>query len=102
MTGDFPPETIDHINRVRDDNRWRNLRPVSQKENSRNQKIYSTNTSGISGVTWRKQDKVWRSTIGVANKVSHLGSFNNLFEACCVRKAAELKYGFHQNHGRKP
>lgn len=36
MTGEWPRRTIDHINRVRDDDRWENLRDVSQRENTLN------------------------------------------------------------------
>tara|TARA_R110000765_G_scaffold23889_1_gene60073 strand:- start:1652 stop:1879 length:228 start_codon:yes stop_codon:yes gene_type:complete len=34
--GDWPVHTIDHINRVRDDNRIENLRDVTMKENLQN------------------------------------------------------------------
>lgn len=36
MTGKWPQQTIDHINRVRDDDRWVNLRDVSHRENTLN------------------------------------------------------------------
>jgi hypothetical protein len=38
---------------------------------------------------WIKVDSVTRS----------LGCNKSLFEAACLRKAAELKYDFHANHG---
>ena len=41
---------IDHINRVRDDNRIENLRLVTIAQNALNSKLKSTNTSGIKGV----------------------------------------------------
>ena len=41
---------IDHINRVRDDNRIENLRLVTSSENALNSKLKSTNTLGIKGV----------------------------------------------------
>jgi hypothetical protein len=44
MYGTFPENTIDHINRVKSDNRISNLRDVTQKENCQNRspRIYST------------------------------------------------------------
>ncbi len=44
------PEQIDHINRIRDDNRWINLREANQVENARNHGLRVTNTSGVMGV----------------------------------------------------
>lgn len=36
VTGEWPVHVIDHINRVRGDNRWENLRDVTAQENARN------------------------------------------------------------------
>lgn len=36
MTGEIVADPIDHINGIRDDNRWRNLRRVTVKENTAN------------------------------------------------------------------
>ena len=36
MTGAWPSEQIDHINQVRTDNRWSNLRPATNGENGAN------------------------------------------------------------------
>ena len=47
MTGSFPPEEVDHINGIRDDNRWANLRAVSHVENSKNQKTPKSNTTTL-------------------------------------------------------
>lgn len=44
------PNRIDHINHIRNDNRWVNLREVTHQENSKNQSINSKNTSGVMGV----------------------------------------------------
>ena len=36
MTGEWPAEQIDHENRIKDDDRWENLRPATQSQNSYN------------------------------------------------------------------
>ena len=54
MTGKWP-DTIDHINRVKDDNRWANLRNVSHQENHKNRPIQANNKSGVAGVCWIKK-----------------------------------------------
>lgn len=43
MTGEWPKYEIDHINGVRNDNRWINLRDVTHRENMMNQKIHRVN-----------------------------------------------------------
>lgn len=43
----------------------------------------------------------WQSQIMSCGKYMHLGFFSNLFDAVCVRKSAEINYGFHFNHGKK-
>ena len=50
---------IDHINRVRDDNRIENLRLVTSSQNALNSKLKSTNTLGIKGV-YKEKDK-WKA-----------------------------------------
>ena len=46
MTNSDPVSQIDHINGNPDDNRWVNLREATQLENTWNQKVRNTNTSG--------------------------------------------------------
>ena len=55
MTGVFPEQVIDHKNRVRDDNRWCNLRVCSRGENQRNSSNQVNNTSGLKGVRVDRQ-----------------------------------------------
>lgn len=74
--GMWPDGFIDHINRLRDDNRIKNLRVVSRAENNQNTKLFRTNTSGYRGVTWDSRGKKWRASITVNNKKRSLGSHN--------------------------
>jgi len=99
MEGSFPPYHVDHINHIRNDNRWCNLRRVKCTENLRNRTLQSNNTSGINGVNWHKHKRSWEASIRINKKRIYLGAFKCFFEACCARKSADIAYGFHSNHG---
>ena len=94
------PDEIDHINGNRTDNRLCNLRNVTRQENSRNRCKSKKNTSGVMGVHWHILKKKWAARIKVDYEDLHLGYFSNKEDAIAARKAAEVKYRFHKNHGR--
>ena len=98
--GDWPSEQIDHINGDRCDNRIKNLRAVSHAENGKNQKLSVTSTSGVCGIHWYKRSSKWSAEITVNGSKKHLGYFIEKSDAIAARKDAEIKYGFHPNHGR--
>ena len=89
--GELPNREIDHINRIKDDNRIENLRDVKHCINMRNVdlSIYCN-----VGVNQKKGSKKWRCAITVNGRYIHLGYFKNKEDAIKVRKDAELKYGF--------
>jgi hypothetical protein len=95
VTGQWPVADIDHINRVRSDNRWSNLRSVSRQENLCNAGIRSDSKSGVTGVHWLSRDKRWGAEISNAGKRIRLGYFTNFEEAVAVR--AKAKTQFHSN-----
>ena len=99
--GSWPVDQIDHINGNTKDNRLENLRDVSPIENLRNQKIYKNNTSGTVGVCFNKRGQNYQASIKINGKHKHLGYFKNKEEAVVARVAANTKYNFHENHGRK-
>lgn len=99
MTGEQPDE-IDHINGCKTDNSFANLRNVTRQTNMRNIAINSRNKSGKMGVIWHKNNKKWQADITINNKAVFLGQFTSLDDAIACRNAAEIKYGFHENHGR--
>lgn len=101
MLGKFHNEEaqVDHVNQVKDDNRWCNLRIVNSTANSMNMSYYSNNNSGTMGVGWHKKQQKWVARIMVNKKPIQLGSFENKEDAVKARKDAEQKYGFHANHG---
>ncbi len=92
------PGELDHINGNRADNRIENLREVTRQENLRNQKVRINSSTGVMGVT--RDGKKWRARIRVNGKFIHLGYFDAMEGAVAARKAADIKYGFHENHGR--
>lgn len=96
--GVFPPEEIDHIDGDGRNNRWANLRSVTGAENRRNMPMHPCNTTGMLGVTLRSGR--FSARITVAGKNINLGCFGSLVEASAARMAADVKYGFHVNHGR--
>lgn len=100
VEGSLPSHEVDHINGVRDDNRWSNLRAVTVMENRRNAKQQSRNKSGVCGVHWYKQTSRWQAQINDANKRIHLGFFLKKEDAIAARKSAEKHYGYQENHGR--
>ncbi len=59
MTCGWPVNETDHINHVRDDNRWCNLREVTSSQNKKNQTIHLKNRSGITGVHLNNQRNKW-------------------------------------------
>jgi hypothetical protein len=97
---DEEPEFVDHINGDRADNRLVNLRSVTQTENARNTKVKRHNTSGVSGVHWRTKDRRWAATIHDSGVLVRLGQYREFADAVAARKKAEVKYGYHPNHGR--
>lgn len=92
---------VDHVNHVRDDNRLCNIRLVDNTTNSRNASIGKNNTTGVCGVWVDKRGvkKRYCAEIKVNRIKKFLGSYDTLEEAAAARGEAELKYGFHSNHG---
>ena len=99
MTGKLPKKDVDHINQIRADNRWENLRDANATINSRNSKLYKTNKSGVPGVRFIKSRGRWRSEICVNYRNIFLGYFKTIQDAINARKDAEDLNGFHPNHG---
>jgi hypothetical protein len=101
MTGEWPDD-IDHIDGDRQNNKWKNLRSISRQENLKNMGIKSTNTSGVTGVSFNNQSKKWQAYIhSEKRKRKHLGYFESIEDAITARLKAEKKYGYHENHGRR-
>lgn len=90
MTGDWPKHTIDHIDRDSTNNKWDNLRDVTQFENNLNKSAYSCNSTGYKGVN-KKGNRFW-ARITVGRKTYRLGYHGTPEEAARAydAKAIEL------------
>ena len=82
----------DHKDRNTFNNRKNNLRKATTTENNRNRGVFKNNTSGIIGVNFEKQSKMWRSRINVNNNRIQLGLFIDKKDAIIARLKAEAKY----------
>ena len=87
LMGKQEGKEIDHINRIRYDNRRENLRFVSHAENMRNTTCLNRRNVGV----YRRKGR-YISSIHVGNKTIHLGCFDTEEEAIRVRKEAEVFY----------
>jgi hypothetical protein len=87
VTGEWP-KRVDHINKVKHDNRWVNLREATGSENAFNRRKGVNNTTGITGICWVSTGR-WRVQLGK----TYFGLHKDFFEACCTRKSAENKSG---------
>lgn len=87
--GVFPKEQIDHIDGNKSNNRLGNLREVSGSRNAKNQKMFSTNSSGITGVSVQKVTrecgKVYENWVAQWSDSS--GKLN-------IKSFSILKYGY--------
>ena len=90
MTGEWPGE-IDHINGIKDDNRFANLRVATRSQNLANTSKPITNTSGLKGATYYKSRGVWYSQIRVNGERIFLGYHPTKEAAHEAYRAAALR-----------
>jgi hypothetical protein len=80
MTGRWPCGDVDHINGVKHDNRWANLRDVPHAVNIQNErKARSTSSTGILGI--RPHGPGFQARIKLDGKTQCLGTFATSAEA---------------------
>lgn len=89
--GVFPKNDIDHINRIRTNDRIENLRDVTKSYNMKNCAMKKSNTSGFLGISFCKDINKWRSEIRKDGKSHHLGCFKNPEDAHNAYKKASLE-----------
>lgn len=99
MTGIFPDFIVDHIDQNPLNDKWDNLRRGDNCVYQRNQKQLSNNKTGITGVKWVANQRVFHAFIGIGGKQKYLGCSADFFLICCVRKRAEIQYNYSPLHG---
>lgn len=98
MIGSVPKE-IDHINGVRGDNRWANLRDCSRSENQQNiGSARADNKCGLSGVSFNKTYGMYVAQIQINKKKIMIGKFDSPEVAHEAYLNAKLEY--HTHHER--
>ncbi len=80
MTGQWPVGDLDHINGIRNDNRWSNLREANRSQNLCNRQLKAPR-SGVKGVVWIEERKKFRASGSKDGKKIHLGYFDTAEEA---------------------
>jgi len=85
MTGEWPPNQVDHKDGDPSNDRWDNLRLATQSQNKCNGPRQRNNKSGYKGVSFKMDMGKWRAAIKANGKYHHLGYF-------CSPSLAHLKY----------
>jgi len=83
---------VDHINRDTLDNRKSNLRPLTHARNILNGPVRRNNTSGYSGVFYRKDTKKWSAHIRIDKRAIRLGCYDNKLEATRIVEDVRQKF----------
>jgi hypothetical protein len=91
VTGAWPKHQIDHINMIRTDNRWCNLRAATNSQNSMNRGAQSNNKSGMKGVHTHKDGQYFTSSIRRDGIDYYLGIFKTAADAKAAYDAAAVR-----------
>lgn len=78
MTGEFPKDQVDHINRIRTDNRFCNLRNASNAQNQWNKSKLRNNSTGFKGIHFANRERRFVAKVNVENKTICIGYFKEL------------------------
>jgi hypothetical protein len=91
VTGSFPVNQVDHINGVKNDNRWSNLRAATHYQNQCNRLPQGNNTSGVPGVYFERSVNKWTAAVKANGKLHFLGRFSNKEDAVHAVRVARPK-----------
>ena len=68
MMGVWPKHQVDHKNRIKNDDRWLNLREFTIRQNQMNVGLRRDNTSGVKNVYFHKRSGKWRVSFQGKNR----------------------------------
>lgn len=88
--GAWPAKNLDHINRIKSDNRIKNLRPVDQSLNMHNANR-KAGESGTVGIAWDRGRRKWCARVKIDYATKFLGRFDTKAAAVKARKDAVKK-----------
>lgn len=87
-------QVVDPINGKPWDCRRKNMRAVTQKQNSYNSKINKNNKTGYKGVSYSKERDKYEACICINGRTKHLGRYKTSIEAALVyNQAASFYFG---------
>lgn len=96
----FIPKMVDHINGCTTDNKIENLRQATAAQNAWNSKRSIANTSGIKGISFRKDRNVWVARLQAHATSIYLGYFKSKDDAEeFLQLARDMVHGDFANHG---
>ena len=94
MTGEWPKQSIDHIDGRRSNNRFSNLRDVSKTVNMQNMRkaTAQNKSSGVIGVHRNPRKNGWVAHIRINGKPTHIGCFKTIKMASMAYIEAKRKH----------
>ena len=93
MTDEIP-SNVDHIDMVKNNNKWANLRPATKSENNRNRTSRKDNTTGFKGVSFHKRVKKFIARCTTDKGRVHLGVFDTAeLASLAYQSFAKLHHG---------
>lgn len=96
MVGVWPLQ-MDHINGIKDDDRWSNLREATVQQNIHNKGLSKRNSTGYKGVTLRHNGK-YEAAIVIGKVYKRLGYYSTPEEAGKAYEVAARE--FHKEFAR--
>jgi hypothetical protein len=91
MTGNWPSDLLDHIDRNKSNNIFTNLREANISQNTANAKSKNSKY-GMKNIQWHKKHNKWIANIRINGKLRHLGYFDDVEEAKRIVAKARTEF----------
>ncbi|UPL50545.1 HNH endonuclease [Hymenobacter sublimis] len=85
---------IDHIDRNKGNNNYRNLRWVTNEENNKNRGLRSTSKTGYIGVRYKSGSEKYEARISHNKKQLQIGSYSVAEDAARAYDQKAIEYGY--------